>query len=107
MKEQQIKQIEKLNLKGLSQINISHKLNIPIHKVNYYINRKERIKYITNRFSKKSIEEKRATYRKRIPYLKVWFKNKYNTDPIFRAKHIENVKRCYNARKNKTKMWWM
>jgi hypothetical protein len=69
------------------------------NKSYYPKNKKKIIKQVRDNFKKKSLEEKREIYKKRNEYSKLWFNNKYKTDPVFRQKYLERVKRNNKKRR--------
>ena len=70
------------------------------NKIYYLKNKKKLTKRIKENFNKKSVEEKREIYKKKSPYQKVYFYNRYHSDPIFRQKHLDRVNK-YNKRVRK------
>jgi hypothetical protein len=72
------------------------KNQIKEYNKSYYLkNKKKRIKQVITNFNKKSLKEKREIYKRGNEYRKVWWRNKYHNDPIFRQKHLDRVK-IYN-----------
>lgn len=70
------------------------KQQIKEYNKSYYLkNREKKIKQVRDNFNKKPLKEKREIYKKGNEYHRIWFKNKYHSDPVFRQKHIERVKR--------------
>lgn len=94
----QINKIRELYKKGMSCRDIASKLELEITIIYYYKDEettKKRIKQITESFRKKSNEEKQKIYKKRLPYLRKWQRNKYRTDGEFRLKKLEKSKDYY------------
>jgi hypothetical protein len=100
-----IKEIKELKEQGLRRIEISKKLKINPYLISYYSNddfRKEVNEKKREKYNKLTKREKHQLYLSRKEYQKGYFKERYNLDPIFRAKHQERA-RNYKRRKNDKK----
>jgi len=100
----QIQQIRKLRKEGLSYRKISKKLNLSVSAV--YYNSEEKIKkkiiqQSMESFRKKTLEERRKTYKKRAEYLRNYQRKKYQTDKNFRLMKLEKSREYYKNNGNK------
>ena len=103
----QIKELKKLKTKGVSSIDLSKRFNTSLSTIYYWTTegyaerhrKKSREKY--NNLTK---VQKKEIHKKKLPYLKKYMKNKYNTDPEFRKKHIERVMDSRKKRKEKSQI---
>ena len=93
--KQQIIEIEKLNKQGIKLREIAKQFGLNVSTISYHLNKEVRLKQIMDYFNKKSLEEKRAIYRKRKDYINNWIKNKYATDEIYREKVKQRSKNWY------------
>lgn len=106
MKKYKIKQIKKLREEGETIQAIANTLNISVGTVSYWLYdekrellNKERIE----KFRNKPLEERQRIYKQRLPYLRNWQKNKYNSDKLFREKKKKDVNEHYKKMKGGNK----
>ena len=102
----QIQQIRKLHKEGMKLREISRKLKLNVSTVSYHANeetRKRRIQQSVDSFRRKTLEERKKVYKKRLPYLREYQKRRYNEDIDFKTKK-QNHSRVYykNGNKNST-----
>ena len=99
---QQLLEMKEMRTQGIQVKDIAIKLGISKSAVEYHIysdKKSNRIKRQIEYFRNLPKEKKEAIYKKRSGYLNQRYKNKYHSDPAFRAKEII---RC-NSYKKKEK----
>jgi DNA-binding transcriptional ArsR family regulator len=89
-----IQQIKDKRASGKSFIQISEELNLPLSTVNYHLN--EGYKKYKQDYERDKGKLKRTNYtpeqrKRRNEYSKKYFKDRYQSDPEFRRKHIARV----------------
>ena len=97
--------IRKLVKEGMKLREIARKLKLNVSTIFYHANeetRKKRIRQQIESFKKKSLEERRIIYKTRLPYLREYQKEKYNTDKDFKEKK-QKCSRDYYKWKQKKK----
>ncbi|MHA1678348.1 MAG: helix-turn-helix domain-containing protein [Promethearchaeota archaeon] len=100
----QKKQIKKLYKKGIKLREIARKLNLSVSTISYHTNeeiRKKKIQQVVNSFKKKTLEERKKIYKKRLPYLRKYQKRRYNEDMDFRTKKQMASREYYKKINNK------
>ena len=101
--KKQINKIRNLIKKGMKLREIARKLNLNVSTISYHANeetRKKRIQQQVDSFKRKSLEERRIVYKTRLPYLREYQKEKYNTDKDFKEKK-QKCSRDYYTKKLK------
>ena len=88
--------IRKLYKEGKNKLEISKIIGVSHRTVTYWLyddeNRKKAIVNSCNYFKKLPQERKKEIYKKRLPYIRTWLRNKYHTDNEFRLAQIKRVK---------------
>jgi hypothetical protein len=89
-----IQQIKDKRANGESFIQISEELELPLSTVNYHLN--DGYKKYKQDYERDKSKTRRVTYtpeqkKKRNEYSKKYFKDRYQSDPEFRRKHIARV----------------
>ena len=95
LSKQQITEIKELRSKGETQMNLAIKYNVSLGTIAYHTIEKNRLRQIeaSKKYFKNLPEEKKKQlYTKRKEYLLSYYKNKYNTDELFRNKVKERNK---------------
>lgn len=97
--EEDKKKIMELYSSGKRIVDISKLMGINPSSVTYWCKgedyRKKRWKKMVEYFKALPKEQKKKIYSKRKEYYKNYFKNRYHTDPEFKAKHISNVRKYW------------
>ena len=86
-------EIIKLKNKGMKIVDIAKKFKVHYSTIHYYLNRDKRLKQIKSYFKKLPLEKKREIYKRKIPYIRDWKRNKYHNDPVFRKKQLDRTKK--------------
>ncbi|MCK9429491.1 MAG: hypothetical protein M0R17_05765 [Candidatus Omnitrophica bacterium] len=93
--KEQINEIKQMRMEGRKQNDIKEKFNVSLSTIQYHTNEKTKngVKERAKNYSKNLTKDKKnEIYNKKKEYSKKYQKNKYNTDEIFRLKHIQAVK---------------
>jgi hypothetical protein len=104
LSKETIEKIKELREKGFSYKDLQKEFNLPISTIYYHINEKyrENKKSYERNKSKNTIKNLTPEQIKsRNEYSKIYFKNRYINDPIFRRKHIERVRERRLKNENK------
>lgn len=104
--KEQIDKIKELKNKGITYKKIAEELNVSVQTINYHLNAKTRDYLISKSkefYKNLPLEKRRELAKKHIPYQRVYQKNKYHTNELFRNKMIEankisNKKRFSNSK---------
>jgi transposase-like protein len=93
--KEQVAEIIKLKSEGISVQELAIKFNVAKQTILYWTD--ENYKKLSKdgsirRFKELSTEKKKEIYDKKKEYMKNYMKIRYNSDPVFRQKHIELVK---------------
>ena len=100
----QKEQIRKLHKEGMKLREIARKLNLNVSTISYHANeetRKRRIQQTVDSFKRKTLEERRKVYKKRLPYLREYQKRRYNEDIDFKTNKQKNSREYYKKHGNK------
>lgn len=107
LNQEKINKIKELKEKGLSHKKVAEELSISIQTVNYHINPKTK-EYSINKskefYKKLPLEKKRELAEKHRPYQRIYQKNKYHTNELFRNKMIEANKISQKKRISNSKI---
>jgi predicted transcriptional regulator len=99
----QIWEIIELSNSGKKQVDIANALGISKRVVSYWMQDKDKRKEISKRvyanFKRKSPEEKKEIYKKRLPYIKAWWKKRYAENETFREKEKGKSRKQYEKKK--------
>ena len=101
----QIEEIRKLREKKVKLVEIAIRFNITPPTVLYYTDeayRQRTINKTIERFRSKTKEERSKIYKQRLPYMKKYYRERYNSDEEFRDKQLKRVAE-YQKKKSKTK----
>lgn len=96
--------IRKLHKEGISLREIARKLNLNVSTIFYHANeetRKKRIQQVVDTFKRKTLEERRIVYKKRLPYLRAYQKRRYNENGVFKLKQQKRSREYYKKHGNK------
>jgi hypothetical protein len=95
----QIKEIQELYKQGKNTYELAKEFNISQNSIVYWVsNRDKQIKRSKEYVSNLTKEQRHLRYLKRKEYQKVYFMNRYNTNPEFREK-VKARAREYKRRK--------
>jgi len=90
--EAKVIQIRELHKEGMKQIDLARKFNVKQSTINYWLlsdkERDSRNEKVVERFRNRTPKEKSLIYKRRLPYLKKYMKNRYKEDKEFRDKQI-------------------
>ena len=99
--KEQVIELRKLKREDVRLVDVAKKFNITPTAVLYYLDedyRRRTIERVSNNFKTKTKGERSEIYKKRLPYMKKYYKRRYASDKEFREKHKKRV-RDYNQRK--------
>lgn len=94
--KEQIEKIRELSSEGKKQVEIAQLIGCSQNTVKYWLmdetKRKEIIESQVEYFRNLSLEKRKEIYKKRLPYMKLYMRNRYSNDESFRKKEIERQK---------------
>ena len=99
-------EIRKLHKEGMKLREIARKLNLNVSTISYHANeetRKKRIQQTVDSFKRKSLEERKKVYKRRLPYLRKYQKRRYKEDIDFRTNKQNKSREYYKKWKQKKK----
>jgi len=94
----QIKQIRELRNNGEKVEDIAKKFNTTKSTITYWTNDESRLKSNKRdieKFRKLTLKERQEIYKKRLPYLTEYQRNRYNGDEMFREKQKRRSNEYY------------
>ena len=100
----QINEIRKLHKEGKKPREISKELNLSRETIYYYSNeetRKKRIQQSVDSFKRKTLEERKKIYKRRLPYLREYQRRRYNEDIDFKTNKQKTSREYYKNNGNK------
>jgi len=102
----QKEKIRTLIKEGVKLREIARRLKVNVTTVYYHANeetRKKRIRQVVDSHRNKPLEERQKVYKKRLPYLRVYQKRRYNEDENFRGKKQKRSRDYYKEHSNGNK----
>jgi len=94
--QEEINEIRCLHKEGKKQKEIASKLGSSQQTISYWLSSEEKRKEISKKsyesFKKKPLAERKRIYKRRLPYIRKWIREKYQGDEEFRKKQINRLK---------------
>jgi len=98
-----IEEMRRLRVRGETFEEIAQKVGVSKPTVFYHLDKSYRKKMINKSletFKKKTLKERKEIYKKRLPYIKAYFKKRYWGDEKFRER-VKKRAREYQRKKRK------
>lgn len=92
LSKSQIIEIESLK-DSMKLTELAKKLEVNISTIYYHLNKDKRKEQMKRSWKKKTLDERRIIYKKRLPYLKEYRRKRYKSDESFRHKEKERSKK--------------
>lgn len=103
--KEQVEKIKELLKNQVTQVEIAKMFGVSQKTVSYWSNNDLKRKAISKKqiesFRKKPLDKRREIYKKRLPYLREYFRKRYGSDSLFREKVKLRVSKYYKSKRIK------